>query len=103
MLAGEPIDLIDEPDGRDGDVTMTQAEAVRIVKQRDGLHHRIVIVKRLAHSHEDDVGDPFLMLGQPAREEPRLIEDLAGRKISIEATLPGRAEGTGERAAGLRR
>ena len=60
-----------------------------VVEQCDGLHHRFVVVKRLAHAHEDDVGDPLAARRDFAGEEPGLIEDLAGGEVAAETGLPG--------------
>ena len=99
----ERVDLVDESDGRDRDVAVAQAEAVRIVEQRYRLHHRVVVVERLAHAHEHDVGDPLAARCELAREEPRLVEDLAGGQVAAEPGLTGRAERARKRAARLRR
>ena len=40
-------------------MAVSQAEPLRIVEKRHGFHHRFVVVERLAHPHEDDVGDAF--------------------------------------------
>jgi hypothetical protein len=38
-------------------MAMAQAEAVRIVEQSHGIHHRSVVMEWFAHTHEDDVGN----------------------------------------------
>ncbi len=76
---------------------------MRIVQQRDGAHHRVVIVERFAHAHEDHIGDLLSARGELAREEARLVEDLGRAEIPRESGLAGRAERARERASGLRR
>ncbi len=58
---------------------MSESEAARIVEQRDRIHHGGVVVERLAHSHEHDVGDALAARREPARQKPGLIEDLDRR------------------------
>ena len=60
-------------------------------------------MKRLAHPHEDDVGDAPVARLEFAREKPGLIEDFARRQVAIKPGLPGRTKRAGKRASGLRR
>ena len=57
--------------------------------------------RRLAHPHEDDVGDIDRRIEQP--HLPHLAGDLVDLEVSLEAHRPGRAECARERASGLRR
>src|ERR1700676_1437665 len=84
-------------------MTMTEPEAVRIVEQPHRVHHRSVIVKRLAHPHEHDVGNALILLLQFTCEEARLVEDLDGAEIARKTRLARRAEPALEGAAGLAR
>jgi hypothetical protein len=62
-----------------------------------GAEHRVDVHQRLAHPHEDEVVDRL-----HAAEVQRLVEDLRRGQVASEAHLAGRAEGAGQRAAGLR-
>ena len=63
-----------------------------------GGDHGVEVEHRLAHAHEDDVRDRSM-----APEVQRLVEDLPRGQVAAELHLAGRAEGAGQRAAGLRR
>ena len=72
----------------------------------EGLADAGVVGQRLAHAHEDDVGQPAraavdLAVGHGGRGGDRLADDLGSRQVARQAALPGRAEGAGHPAAGL--
>ena len=72
-----------------------------------GADDRLVVGHRLAHAHEDDVGDPARPAGDlAAGERPRagddLLDDLGGRHVALQPALAGGAERAGHAAAGLR-
>ena len=84
--------------------------SVRICER---AHHVLVVVQRLAHAHEDEVGDAIgaraarrIVVAERADDVLRaidLVDDLAGRELPPEAELRRRAEAAVERAADLRR
>ena len=84
-LGGERIDLRNDADGRNRNMAMSEVEALRVVEQAHCIHHRVVIVERLAHAHEHDVGDPAALLREMVREVSRLIEDLGRGEMTGEA------------------
>ena len=101
LFVGEADRLRHEADRRDRDVPVPQAEAVRIVQQRDGIHHRVVVLERFAHAHEHDVGDPYPAVRELAREVARLIEDFGRVEVARESGLTGRAERAARRRSRL--
>ena len=77
------------------------------------VHHQpgggqdvVEVHQRLAHAHEDDVGDNAVVAVAVAVEqflgEPDLNDDFAGGEVAVKARVSGGAEGTSQRAAGLR-
>ena len=97
-LARQPPDRALEADRRDRDAARAQAEAVAAEEPAHRPQRRPVVGERLAHAHEDDVGD-----GAFAGEVQHLGDDLAGAEVAAEALLAGGAEDAAHRAAGLRR
>ena len=94
-LAGQPPDAGDDADGRDGQVPGGQAQVV--VQPDDGLPDPVVVGHRLAHAHEDDVGQPP---GPGRLDRPHhLLDHLAAVEVALEAGLPGGAEAAGHGAA----
>ena len=65
--------------------------------RRHASEHRVEVHHRLAHAHEDRVGD----LGGAA-EVQRLVEDLPGGEVAAEAHRAGGAERARQRASRLR-
>ena len=64
----------------------------------------LVIVERLAHSHQDDVGHlPVVLRGGPFAEriacDHDLRDDFLGRQIAHQPLSAGVAEGAGQSAA----
>ena len=51
--------------------------------------------------HHDDVAQPFVVWQQP-RKPQHLLDDFAGREITLDAAQPARAEHAAHRAADLR-
>ena len=62
-----------------------------------------VIMERLAHPHDDDVGQLLLFALEASGEIKNLSGDFAGGQVPRQAHLPGCAERAIHRAAGLRR
>ncbi len=58
-------------------------------------------MERLAHTHEDDIRNDFILLVQHTGIVHYLRNDFPAGKMTLEAHLPGRAEDTAEGAAGL--
>ncbi len=57
-----------------------------------GIHYVEVIGKRLAHPHENHVGDSSF-ISQPPREIKHLVTDFRCPQVALIALLPGSAEG----------
>src|SRR5579862_2470042 len=66
-------------------------------------HHGIEIEKRLALTHEDDVGLGFELVAMLAKDDENLAEDFGGTEIADEAERSGKAEVAVDGAAGLSR
>ncbi len=74
---------------------------------RNALRDVLVIVERLAHPHEHDVGDHAAVtrrrpLADGIARQHELADDLAGLEVAHELLRAGMAELAGERAADLR-
>ena len=72
----------------------------------DRADHGLVVGHRLAHAHEDHVGDPagtarHLVARERAGAGDDLLDDLGGRHVALQAALAGGAERAGHAAAGL--
>ena len=72
----------------------------------DGVGDAVQIVERLAHAHEDDVGEPAVFLGgRPFAEvvagHLHLGDDLGGGQVAHQGLGAGVAEGAVQRAADL--
>ena len=80
-----------------------QSEAPRVVQRVDRLQDPVEIEERLAHPHEDDVGQALPVRGQAARGVADLVDDLGGLEVAGEAQLAGRAERAADGTAGLAR
>jgi hypothetical protein len=83
-------------DGREDEALV--ADAAGGAEQVDRLEHRVEVVRRLAHAHEDDLRHR----PQAARERD-LGDDLGAAELALEAADAGHAEGAADRAADLRR
>src|SRR6185312_1233832 len=114
-LFGQSVDLWHETRSGERHAPARQVEAEIVQQDPQRRHHVAEVRQRLAHAHEDYVGDvpfgPGCGVGcgasacralQLARGEPYLAHDLGGAQIAIEALLRGGAEGAVERAADLR-
>ena len=75
----------------------------RVVGQPAEGEHLVVVVERLAHAHQHDVGDPAAVAPRLARRPQQLLEDLAAGEVAAEAHGAGGAERARQRAARLRR
>ena len=70
----------------------------------DRRQHPGVVGQRLPHPHEDDVGQPVApLVAQRRRRAAHLLQDLRGRQVAGQSTLPGGAERARHAAARLRR
>ena len=81
-----------------------QPEAVGVVEQAAGAQRLVVVVERLAHAHEDDVGHAAsAVVAQHAGEVQDLVDDLLGASGPRRSpSLPGGAERAAHGAADLR-
>ena len=99
-------------DGRDRHVPRADVQSFGHVEDAQRVQRVLVVVQRLAHAHEDEVGDVVdaravgrlpRFAAQFAGEVQHLGDDLAGGEVAVEAHLPRRAEGAAIGAARLGR
>ncbi len=105
-LGAAPADHRDHPRGRQCDFAPRDRQTFRIHDDLQGSRDILVIVERLAHSHQDDVRHLPLVLGRRpfAERIPRdhdLSDNLLGREIAHQPLCAGVAEGAGQGAADL--
>ena len=62
---------------------------------------RLGVEQRLAHAHEDDIGQPLAETSQPLPPEADLVDDLGNLEVALEAELAGGAERTADGTPGL--
>ena len=102
-LRREAVDARHPPGRGDRDRAGTEPEPGRVVGQPAEGEHLVVVVERLAHAHQHDVGDPPAVAPRLARRPQQLLEDLAAGEVAAEAHGARRAERAREGAARLRR
>lgn len=95
---GELMDHGNESAGGDGEVTSTDAGAVRGVEEAKGLQRLIVVGERLSLAHEDDAGDA---LAKVVSDMANLLVDLRRLERAGEACLACGAEGAAHATSGL--
>ncbi len=98
---GEPPDARNHPGRRYDDVPGTQGELARVRQDLNGLEDPVEVEQRLAHAHEDDVGQVAAAPRQAPGGMANLIDDLGRFQVAAEAQLSGGAERAADRAAGL--
>ena len=98
-FVGEAADALGDARRGDGDVPHAQAPHLRLEEHAHGFDDVLVIEKRLAHAHEDDVVDVVPDVGLHGRE---MRDDLAGAEVALEALLPRGAKFAAQRTADLR-
>ena len=86
-LVEETLQAGDEAHGGDGDALGTPAKAPVGGEHLSGGEYGVEVVHRLAHAHEDHVGQ-LVALG----DGEELVEDVAGRERAMEALLTGDTE-----------
>ena len=94
--------------GRERDLAPRDRQPLVVHDDLQRLRDVVVIVERLAHAHQHDVGELPVVLGRrPFAErvarQHHLADDLGGVEIAHQALRAGVAEVAGERAADLRR
>ena len=92
--------------GREGQLAARNGDAVAVGQNTGGAGDVVVVVERLAHAHQDDVGDLPVEPGRGpvAQRIPRqhqLPDDLAGVQVAHPGLGAGVAEAAVERAADL--
>ena len=100
------LELRGDTGGGDGDTAPADGNAVAVANRVDGGRHVVEIVERLAHAHEDDIGEAAVFgRGRPFAEcvagDHDLRGDLLRGEIAHEGLCAGMAEGAVERAADL--
>ena len=80
-----------------------QAEPPRIGKGGHCLKNAVEVEERLAHAHEDDVGQTGAAFGQSAGGMAHLVQNLGRLEVAAEAKLAGGAERATDGTAGLAR
>jgi len=104
-LVGELPNRGRQADRRYGDRPRGDPEALRRGSDdsADRGEHTVVVGERLTHAHEDDVGQPVVVLvAHGRRRSPNLLENLCGGEVSGQPALARRAEWTCHAAARLR-
>ena len=99
-LLSEPFDLGHQARGGDGDLAVAESEAFAVdedLRRRDNI---VGVMERLAHAHEDDVGDVALRL-EHAAGLGNLVHNLRGAQMAAKAHLRRQTELTVHRAAHL--
>ncbi|MNE09515.1 hypothetical protein D3C80_1021890 [compost metagenome] len=94
--------------GRDRDAAARQGDALIVRDDVDGVGDIVQIVERLAHAHEDDVGQAAVFLGrrpflQVVAGHLDLGHDLGGGQVADQFLRAGVAEGAVQGAADLGR
>ena len=85
-----------DADGAEGDTLRAPAETPGRRQHVDGLHHRIVIVQRLAHAHENSIGEVFRFVhGQ------ELGQDIGNGQVPVKTLAAGHAKPAAHLAARL--
>ncbi len=107
MRGREMADAGHEPDGRDRDVAGTQPGAGGVGQPLDRAEGSSFVRHRLAHPHEDDVGEPprgrLRQAPGLSPSPPDLRGDLARRQVPVQTHLAGGAERAPHRASRLGR
>jgi len=100
---GEAVDARRHTDRRHRDGPRRQIEAGLIVEKTAGAQRLVVVVERLAHAHEDDVGHAALVVSEQSREMEHLVDHLLSREIAAQTETTGGAESAPDGAADLGR
>src|SRR5438270_6308985 len=100
-LGTQPLDEGHQADGRDGDPPGAEIQRLLARPAADRADHRRVIVERLAHPHEDHVGERAPPLAEVATGGQELVDDLGFAEVAVEARTAGRAEAAPNRTADL--
>ena len=98
---GERLHAGHNSDGGDRDVAGADAEARRVVEQREGDVHRGPVQKRLAHPHEDHIRGRLGWVTQ--YDFPDLAGDLEGGQVAAKPHPAGGAKRAAKRAPRLGR
>lgn len=101
VLLGKALDLRNQANGTDGEAARTHVETVGVIQGTNGRKSGIIVMERLAHAHDHDIGEVILIFAQMALEMQHLGNDLTGREVAFEAHLPGGTESTAHGTAGL--
>src|SRR5215207_1575043 len=100
-LVGEAPDLIYEPAGRNRDGPRREVEPVLVVENPEREQGLFVVQKRLAHTHNDHVGDA--LRGDIAGGDEDLFGDFTGLEVAFDTEKARSAKSTAHRAANLGR
>ena len=99
-LLGEALDAGNDAGGGDGHALRAQADFAD--QQAHGGHEVVVVEKRLAHAHEDQVHAVAAHVDAVAVEDrDDLAGDLAGGEVALQAEFGGEAELAVDGAADL--
>ena len=102
-FARQAIDAGHYARGRHGDGARRQTYAAGVVQQTAGAQCLFVVVERLTHTHEHDVGDPPLLGLRAAHEAEDLVDDLLGAQAAAQTGAAGRTERAADGTAHLSR
>lgn len=95
MLLPQSRERLGDADRRDRDSCRREIDPAAITQNAYRLHHLLIVVQRLADSHEYDA----IHLRAQLQD---LLDDLTRQQIAPEPCLPGSTELTGKRTAHLR-
>ena len=94
----EPVYFIHQSAGGERNVTHSYADAVRVGHQFQKAHHIVEIVERFAHSHQDDIGNAYVVVPLGGRD---LGEHFRRPEVAGKPAHTGRAEAAAHPAARL--
>ena len=105
-LGAAPADHRNHPGGRQCDLAPRDRQTLPVHDDLQGRRDILIIVERLAHSHQNDVRHlPVILRRRPFAEriarDHHLRDDLLRRQIAHQPLCAGVAEGAGQRAADL--
>ena len=74
---------------RDRDLAGADVETFRIMQDADRLHHVGIVRQRLAHAHEDDVGDALAAAAASMQIEPEICSTIcAADRFPLTPLIP---------------
>ncbi len=97
----EAQDTWHDADGGDADLGGAEIDAAGVGDHGQRLHDGVVIVKRLAHAHEDEIAQSLATGSEGAARVMNLCDDFTGPQMPHKAHLARGTKNTAHGAAGL--